>query len=160
MDSGTEIRSKSQAKREMLALQSLGEKLFNLSEDQITKIEMPQELREALLFAKTIRKGEARRRQLQYVGALMREVDPEPIRKALDDIQRGYDRDVDRFREVERWRDELVAGNDAILDEIVNRFPGADRRNLLLLIRKARTENRTPKASRALFRFLKELHEA
>lgn len=79
-----EPKSKSQVKKELLALQALGEQLVELSADQIKKIDMPLELRDALLFAKTITKGEARRRQLQYIGVLMRETDPEPIRKALD----------------------------------------------------------------------------
>ena len=84
-----EPKSKTQVKKEMLALQALGEKLVELTANQIKKIDMPLELRDALLFAKTINRGEARRRQLQYVGVLMREADPEPIQKALDTIRRG-----------------------------------------------------------------------
>lgn len=155
-----EPKSKSQVKREMLALQSLGESLLDLSADQIQKLEMPPELREALLFAKTIKRGEARRRQVQYIGVLMRGVDAGPIRKALDGILKGEVQDVEHFRELERWRDELVAGNDDLLEEIVSRFPGADRRILSRLALNARMEregNGPPKASRALFRLLKEL---
>jgi len=92
-----EPKSKSQVKREMLALQNLGQKLMGLATDQIMKIDMPMELRDALLFAKTITKGEARRRQLQYIGVLMREADPEPIQKALDTIGRGLLLDAKRF---------------------------------------------------------------
>ncbi|MGC9966131.1 MAG: ribosome biogenesis factor YjgA [Syntrophobacteraceae bacterium] len=84
-----EPKSKTQVKKEMLALQALGEKLAELSANQIKKIDMPMELRDALLFAKTINRGEARRRQLQYIGVLMREADPGPIQKALDTISRG-----------------------------------------------------------------------
>lgn len=155
-----EPKSKSQVKREMLALQCLGEKLFDLSADQIKKIEMPRDLQDALLFAKTIKKGEAKRRQLQYIGALMREVDPEPIQKALDHILSGQAQDMEHFKELERWRDELVKGNEGIMKEIVSRFPGADVqaiRRLALNARKDREENTTPKAARALFRLLKEL---
>ena len=72
MVTGMEPKSKTRIKKEMLALQALGEKLVELSADQIKKIDMPLELRDALLFAKTINKGEARRRQLQYIGVLMR----------------------------------------------------------------------------------------
>ncbi len=160
MDTEMEPKSKSQVKREMLALQALGEKLAGLATDQIRKIEMPHELRDALLFAKTIRKGEAWRRQLQYIGALMREADPEPIRRALDDISRGGLQDTEHFQELERWRDELVNGNDGLLEEIVNRFPAADRRALRQLAfnaRKERESHKPPKSSRALFRLLKEL---
>src|SRR5208283_3373411 len=102
MAEGMEPRSKSQVKREMLALQNLGEKLVGLTADQIMKIDMPMELRDALLFAKTINKGEARRRQLQYIGVLMRKADPEPIQKALDTIGRGHLLDATQFKELER----------------------------------------------------------
>ncbi len=160
MDSTVEKKSKSQVKREMLALQAIGEKLVALSPDQIGRIEMPDELREALLFARTITKGEARRRQLQYIGALMREVDTEPIERALEIIARGQHQDAERFKQLERWRDGLIEGNDALIDEIATRFPGADRqalRQLVLNARKERHENKTPKASRALFRLLRAL---
>jgi ribosome-associated protein len=158
MVTGIEPKSKSRMKKEMLALQALGEKLVELSADQIKKIDMPLELRDALLFARTINKGEARRRQLQYIGALMREADPEPIQKALDIIGKGQLQDAKQFQELERWRDELVEGSDGLLEEIVSR--GADRqtvRHLVLSARKEREGNKPPKASRALFRFLKAL---
>jgi ribosome-associated protein len=151
-----EPKSKSQVKKEMLALQALGEKLVELSADQIKEIDMPLELRDALLFARTINRGEARRRQLQYIGVLMREADPGPIRKALEVIGRGGLQDAAQFKELERWRDELVDGSDVLLEEIVSR--GADRRTLRRLVLSARKEregNKPPRASRALFRFLK-----
>lgn len=156
----TEPKSKSQVKREMLALQALGERLAELASNQINKIELPLELRNALLFCKTIRKGEARRRQLQYIGALMREADLEPIQKALDAIGRGELQDEQQFRELERWRDELIEGNNDLVDEILSRFPGTDRqtlRQLVLNARKEREGQKPPKASRVLFRFLRGL---
>ncbi len=158
MVTGMELRSKSQMKKEMLALQALGEKLVELSADQIKKIDMPMELRDALFFAKKIDKGEARRRQLQYIGVLMRKADPEPIQKALDIISKGQLQNAKQFEELERWRDELVEGSDGLLEEIVSR--GADRqtlRHLVLSARKEREGNKPPKASRALFRFLRAL---
>ncbi len=160
MNEEMEAKSKTLVKREMLALQSLGEQLLSLSADQIKKIEMPPELLDAVLSAKTIKKGEARRRQLQYIGSLMREVDPKPIRKILDDILSGHAQETGNFKQIERWRDELVEGNDAVMNEIVRRFPAADRRTLCRLVlnaRKDREENRNTKESRALFRFLREL---
>jgi ribosome-associated protein len=160
MVTGMEPRSKSQVKKEMLALQALGEKLAELNADQIEKIDLTQELRDALLFAKTITKRGARRRQLQFIGVLMREADLEPIQKALDTLGRGKLLDAKQFAELERWRDELVEGRDGLLEEIVSRFPGADRqtlRQLALNARKEREGDKPPKASRALFRLLKAL---
>ncbi len=158
MVTGMEPESKTRKKKEMLALQALGEKLVELSADQIKKIDMPLELLDALLFAKTINKRGARRRQLQYIGALMREADPEPIQKAMDIIGKGQLQDAEQFAELERWRDELIEGSDGLLEELVSR--GADRqtlRHLVLSARKEREGNKPPKASRALFRFLKAL---
>ncbi|MDR2000006.1 MAG: DUF615 domain-containing protein, partial [Zoogloeaceae bacterium] len=78
--------SKSQLKRDMAALQTLGERLIELSKEQLTKIDMPEELREATRDAQRFTKHEARRRQLQYIGKLMRNIDPAPIQAAIDEI--------------------------------------------------------------------------
>jgi ribosome-associated protein len=160
VDNSMEQKSKSQVKREMLALQSLGEHLVDLSPNQISKIEMPQDLREAVLFARTLKKSEAWRRQMQYIGTLMRDADPEPIRKAVDEIGRGGGHDAQLFQKLEQWRNELIDGNDELLGDIVNHFPDADRkrlRRLALNARKEREERKPPKASRVLFRYLREL---
>ena len=161
MDNSVEQKSKSQVKREMLALQSLGEHLVGLSPNQISRIEMPQDLREAVLFARTLKKGEAWRRQMQYIGTLMRDADPEPIRKAVAEINRGGGQDTQLFRKLEQWRKGLIDGNDEELSrDIVNHYPDADRRRLRRLAlnaRKEREENKPPKSSRALFRYLREL---
>jgi ribosome-associated protein len=160
VDNTVEQKSKSQAKREMLALQSLGEQLVDLSPNQMSKIEMPQDLRKAVLFARTLKKSEARRRQMQYIGTLMRDADPEPIRKALDEISRGRGHDAQLFRELEQWRNGLIDGNDDFLGDIANHFPDADRKRLHRLVlnaRKEREENKPPIASRALFRYLRQL---
>ncbi len=160
MDDTVERKSKSQLKRDMLALQSLGERLVKLSPNQIGKIEMPQDLREAVLFARTIKKGEALRRQLQRIGALMRDADPEPIRKALDEIGEGRQLDAQLFRKLEKWRDGLIQDDAGVLEDITAAFHDADRRKLRRLAlnaRKEAEEGKPPKSSRALFRYLKEL---
>lgn len=160
MDNLVEQKSKSQVKREMHALQSLGEQLVDLSPNQIRKIEMPQDLREAVLFARTLKKSEAWRRQMQYIGTLMRNADPEPIREAVAEISRGRGIDAQLFQELEQWRKELIDGNDEFLGNALNHFPDADRkrlRHLALNARKEREGNKPPRASRALFRYLRDL---
>jgi ribosome-associated protein len=160
VDNSVERKSKSQVKREMHALQSLGEHLVDLSPNQISKIEMPQDLREAVLFARTLKKSEAWRRQMQYIGTLMRDADPEPIRMAVEAISRGRGQETQLFRQLEQWRKGLIDGNDEFLGDLLNHFPDADRkrlRRLALTARKEREENKPPKASRALFRYLREL---
>jgi len=155
-----ERKSKSQRKREMLALQSLGEELVQLREEQIRRIAISEDLREAVLFARHLKKREALRRQLQYIGTLMRDADPEPIRKALDEISRGLTMDRQLFRKIEQWRDALVNGNDELLEEIAEEFPHADLkwlRQCALNARKEKAGNQPPKSSRALFRYLKNI---
>lgn len=155
-----EKKSKSQVKREMTALQKLGEQLAGLTEDQIRRIELPEELREALLFAKTTRKHEALRRQMQYIGTLMRGIDPEPVERAIDTALHGHRVQQRVFQQAEEWRDELLKGNDAILEELIDRFPAADHQHLRQLTLNARKEillDKPPKSSRTLFRYLREL---
>lgn len=153
-------KSKSQAKREATALQTLGEQLCALPPEQLARIEMPETLREALLAARGISKREARRRQLQYIGTLMRRVDPLPLQQALDDIAQGHQHGVRLFHQAERWRDALLAGDDALLGEILERYPQADHQHLRQLVRRARQDlraARAPRAARELFRALEAL---
>ena len=154
-----EPKSKSQVKREMTALQVLGERLLELSRQQLERIEMPPELREAVESAKTLKSHEARRRQLQYIGTLMRDADPEPIRKAIEEIGDGGLQNA-QLRKLERWRDALIEGNAELLADILEQYPAADRQKLRQLTLKARKEKEAdspPAASRALFRYLRQL---
>jgi len=84
-----EIKSKTEKKRDALLLQELGEKLFKLPETQIEKIDLPEEIYSAVKFAKSIKSRGALKRQLQYIGVLMRKIDPEPIKAALRHIEEG-----------------------------------------------------------------------
>ncbi len=84
-----EYKSKTQRKKEALALQALGEKLLKLSPKQLEEIDLPEEIYDAVRFAKTTRKHGALKRQIQYIGALMRQIDPAPIQEALDNIAKN-----------------------------------------------------------------------
>ena len=86
----TDKPSKSQRKRDALALQELGETLVTLKPTQLDKMPLPEELREAVLAARQMNQRGARKRQLQYIGRLMRQIDPEPIRAALGLAKPGY----------------------------------------------------------------------
>ncbi len=155
-----EDKSKSERKREMIALQGLGKRLLELSSAQIQKIEMPQELRDSLLLARTLKSHSAFRRQMQYIGALMRKIDAEPIRQALEEIDRGEKRKAREFQQLELMRDKLVEGNDNIFEEMIERFPGADIQKLRQIARAARKEKKDgmpPRQTRALFRYLRDL---
>jgi ribosome-associated protein len=154
--------SKTRRKKDMHALQSLGESLVELSAQQLAQVEMPEELRDAVLEARRISGHEARRRQLQFIGRLMRDVDPAPIRAKLDEW-RGQSREATaHLHAVERWRDRLIA-DDGALTDFAREHPGADLQALRTAIRETRRERaaeRPPKHFRELFRLLREAMQA
>ena len=155
-------KSRSQIKREMILLQKTGERLVALSGDQIKAIKMPDNLRAAVMSAKKIKSHGAGKRQIQFIGSLMRKLDVKPIDDALYEIDRGRSIEDSDFHKIETWRDDLVRGIDTPIEEIVESFPEADRqklRNLTRIARKEFNEGRPPKSSRALFKYIKKLAE-
>ena len=157
-----EIVSKTRKKREMHELQALGVALVQLPEAQIEAIEMPSRLKEAVLAAKRMRSHEAKRRQMQYIGRLMREVDPAPIRSRLAEVEGHSAQAGARHRRLEAWRERLLA-DDAALTEFAAAFPAADLQGLRASIRNARKEQkegRPPRAYRELFRLLKAIESS
>lgn len=146
----------------MHELQALGADLARLPEAQLKSIELPEELREALLEAKRITSHEAKRRQMQYVGRLMRGLDPGPIRARLGEIEGSSARATARHRRLETWRERLL-GDDAALTEFAAQHPGADLQALRTLIRNARKEageGKPPRAYRELFRVIKDIESS
>jgi ribosome-associated protein len=155
--------SKKRKKAEMHALQDLGEALVALDPRRFAELaaEIPLDPRlvEAIVEARSISAWGGRKRQLQYVGKLMREVDPESIRRRLDDWAQGHALDAARQHDLEQWRDRLVA-DPAALDLLAARWPRLDRPRFRALIAKARDERshgKPPHAFRELFRELKAL---
>jgi ribosome-associated protein len=154
-----EIVSKTRKKREMHELQALGAALAELSESQLKEMRLGEDLLEALLEAKRIRSHEAKRRQMQYIGRLMREVDPAPIRSRLAELEGSSAQATARHRRLETWRERLL-GDDEALTAFAAEHPGADLQALRTLIRNAKKEQKEgkpPRAYRELFRVLKEI---
>jgi ribosome-associated protein len=154
--------SKSQRKRESSALQDLGKALVKLPTDRVRKLDLPEALRAAVLEAQRINSHGALRRQMQYIGRLMRDVDAEPIVAQLDAIRGASDSAKAEFHALERWRERLLADDGALTDWLAI-HPQADAQQLRQLIRNARreaTEGKPPRASRALFRMLAEAKDA
>lgn len=151
--------SKSQRKRESLALQALGERLVALPQARLDRVELPTSLRDAVLEARSISARGGRKRQLQYIGRLMREVDAAPIEEALARMD-GTDRAATTLlHQAEQWRARLLEDGDDALAEFLDRHPGADRQHMRQLQRSARVERdrgRPPRQQRALFRLLSE----
>lgn len=153
--------SKSQRKRDMLALQKLGEKLLELAPDQLARMDLPEDLSEALRFYHALKDKEAKRRHLQFIGTVMRKLDAEPIRQALEELDQLRFQQAEGFHQIEQWRDALIAGDDGLLEELVQRF-GLDRPQLRRMVRVAAEERAAGKPSkqgRALFRLLRQRFE-
>ncbi|OJX08780.1 MAG: hypothetical protein BGO72_15450 [Burkholderiales bacterium 70-64] len=156
-DAVREAPSKSQLKRDMLALQALGERLLPLPDERLQQLPVPPELIEAVRLARGIRAREGLRRQLQYVGRLMREVDAQALRAALDDETREQRLATAVMHEAERWRERLLADDRALADWL-ERHPGT-RDGVGPLVPRARRElaaGAPGRAYRELYRALRE----
>lgn len=158
-----EYISKSQMKRDMLALQELGEQLVALSTDQLNQMDLPSELLTAVTQAQSIKKHGAKRRQLQFIGRLMRNADAEQIQQQLDNLTRHSAQSINQLHKIEKWRDELIKKGDEALSEFLQEYPTADRQQLRTLIRSAiqeRNANKPPKFYRKIFQFIKQYVES
>jgi ribosome-associated protein len=154
--------SKTQRKHEMHALQDLGERLVTLSAERCAQLDLPETLREAVGAARRIRSREALRRQMQFIGRLMRDTDPEPIRAKLAEWDGRSNAAIAAHHRVERWRERLFA-DDAALTEFAHTHPAADLQRLRACVREARKEQRAgkpPRHFRELFRLIREAAEA
>lgn len=155
-----ESPSRSQEKREAEALQKLGEQLISLPKKQLEMLPLPDSLRDAIEQARRITSHSALKRQRQYLGRLMREIDPQPLRSKLDEL-RGADKAAKaRFHQNERWRDRLIMEGDAAFAEFLAQHSGADRQHLRRLMRDAASEaaaGRPPRHARELLRYIQSL---
>lgn len=154
--------SKTRRKREMEALRKLGEELLSFDAGALLKLGLPDPLLEALHTANHISSHGARRRQLHYIGKLMRQVDTAPVEAAVHARQHQDITNTRGFHLLEELRESLIVEEDAALATVLQHFPLADRQRLRKLARQARKERgdrQPPKASRILFRYLRELQE-
>ena len=154
-----ELPSKTQRKKQMHDLQALGAELVELNAEQLATIPLPERLLDAVHEARRMTKFEARRRQLQYIGKIMREVDPEPIRERLAAFTAVSTAHTARLHLLERWRSRLLEDEGA-LTELLREYPHADAARLRMLVRNAARERASaqpPKSYRAIFQLLNEL---
>ena len=145
--------SKTRRKRQMTDLQRLGAELVELSPEQLARIDMPELLRDAVLDCKRFTLHEARRRQMQYIGRIMRNIDSGPIAETLEGLQSPSRKQTALFHVAEKWRDELLADPEAIV-RFEREFPHADAHRVRVLIEAVRGERaakRAPKHFRELF---------
>ena len=151
--------SKTKIKKQMHELQDLGEELVELSKEHLAEIEIPDSLRLAVRDVKKMKSFGAIKRQMQYIGKLMRDVDPEPIRAKLAEWNGTSRQHIAWLHQVERWRDRLLEEPDA-LTELLATCPGADVQHLRNLIRNAIKEKelgKPPKNFREIFQVLRDI---
>ena len=163
-EAGVDARpSKTKLKNQSHSLQTLGQALADLSSDALAAIEMPEALRDAIAEYRRTKSHEGRRRQMQYVGKLMRSADEEALREAVAAATLGTAQSALALHEAERWRAELIA-DDSALERWLQSHPDTDTQQLRSLVRAARRdaaglapEARQPKSVRELFQFIKPL---
>lgn len=155
--------SKSARKREVEALQEIGASIVKLSDGELALIPLEGELQKAILTARRISNShEGLRRQLQYIGKLMRTADTTAIEAALRDLENGRQQHNQRFHQLEALRDELLDAGVGGMDKVLEPYPHADRQHLRQLITaavKEKEQQKPPAAARKLFRYLRELAE-
>ena len=153
--------SKSQLKREAHALQDLGRTLVELPEARLNALPLDDKLRDAVMLARRIHARSGRKRQLQYIGKLLRNGEPEPIIDAIETFKQEDKRSARAFHQLEDWRERFIHEGDDAVGDWLAQSPETDRQHLRQLIRQAQKDykdNKT-KGPRALFRFLREVAE-
>lgn len=151
--------SKTKIKKQMHELRDLGKELTELGKDQLAQLDIPENLRDAIREMKNINKFGAQRRQMQYIGKLMRDVDTAPILAKLDAWKGKSQHHIAYMHQLERWRDRLME-SDAAFTELLAAHPEADAQRLRTLIRNAQKEmeaGKPPKNYREIFQVLREI---
>lgn len=152
--------SKSQRKRDSTALQKLGDELSKLPTKQLESFPLSEALRESIMEAASMPQRGARKRQLKYIGSLLRDSEVEPILEALAKVKSQSALGVRHHHRVEQWRDRLIAEGDAALGELVSEYTQVDRGQVRQLIRSARSEqaaDKPPRSTRRLYQYLRDI---
>jgi ribosome-associated protein len=152
--------SRNELKKQMQDLQELGEAVASLPVDRLDKLQIDERLRDAIDELRRTRSFEGKRRQIQYIGKLMKHENPEPLREAVASFRVGSATDTLALHQAEYWRDQLLAGDDALANW-VKEHPATDVQQLRSLVRAARKEKLEPgerrgRAYRDLFKLVKE----
>ncbi len=151
--------SKSQLKRESHALTDLGKELVELPQNKLDKIPLEENLLDAINLARRIKERGGKKRQLQFIGKLLRKADATPIIAAMDQLKNEHLQENARLHKLEQWRDRLIEEGDSALGELLSEHPDADRQHLRQLLRNAqreRKQNKPPKSARELFKYLRD----
>lgn len=159
-DSAVEIPSKSQLKRDSQKLQILGQQLVDMPEKNLQKFTLEESLLRAIYEARRLKSREARRRQIQCIGKLIRSADLDALEQTMDRLNHQSKTYRQQFAKIENWRQRIIDKGAPAIEALIEIYPNADRQQLRNLRRQASREqqqNRPPVASRKLFKYLREL---
>lgn len=159
-DEQPEFISKSELKRQAQAATDLGKRLVALDKSTLNKLDLPEVVRDNVFITQGIKSNVAHKRQLQFLGKLIRNSDIEHIQQQLYALNQQHRQQNARFHTIENWRDRLITEGDSAITALLNDHPQADRQHLRQLVRRAQQEaekNAPPAAARKLFQYLKEL---
>lgn len=157
----SERPNKTQLKRDMKVLHDLGRALVELAPSRFEDVTLSERMYDAVFTAKKLKKA-ALQRQLRFISGIMSEEDVETLQRQLKQIAIPHQQETEAFHEIEEWREKLVAGDDELMNQLIEQFSNADRQHLRQLVRNAGKEaqqNKPPKSSRLLFKYLKALQE-
>ncbi len=156
MKNNTEEKSKTQIKKEAEDLQELGMELLKLPIQRLKHMALPDDLLNALIDSRSITSNVAGKRHRQFIGALMRDVDPEPIRQALLQSHADLPLEPETGKETRVWVDRLLSGDPAGLEEFIRMCPGLEHQRLRQLLRNIKKETPTGKPSKS-FKALEQI---
>lgn len=154
-------KSKSRIKRELDALRKLGQDLIELPKKDLLKLELDEDLTEAVIKAQTMSKG-ALKRQTGFIGGIIARLDHEEIQQKLEQLKQPKQAQTDQLHQLENWRDRLLAEDDTVLAELRGYFEDFDNQHVRQLVRNAKQEaakQQPPKSARLLFKYLQQLQQ-
>jgi len=158
IDEFEDEKSKSQIKRELLALKEIGKTLLELPSKDLAKLNLSERLYEALIKAQTMTHG-ARKREIGFIGGIMVHEDYDEIKQSIDKIRQEHNGDVRQFHQLEQWRDQLLANDNDIMATLREQYPQFDSQHVRQLVRNANKEasqEKPAKSARLLFKYLQE----
>lgn len=162
-DDASHRPSKTALKRHSNALRDLGSELIQLNNEQLIRMDLPDELARAVMQARSMKRDGAYKRQTKFIGKLLRSLDTSPIESKLEDLAQASAAANRALHQLETWRDRLIAEGDVALDALMANYPQLERSKLRRLIDSAQVEqqrSQPPKSSRLIFKYLRELFEA
>jgi len=157
-----DLISKSQLKRDSQALQDMGSQLVEMPEGQLKKFDLPENLKDAIYEARRLKNREGKRRQLQFIGKLMRTADTSFIQETLDRMDHQSQTYRQHFMRLEEWRDKIISQGNSAIEALIEQYPAADRQQLRNLQRQAAREieqKKPPTVSKKLFAYLRQISE-